>query len=93
MAHGKKTGGRQKGSLNKKTLARLAQPATNRPDALDYLAAIIARPDVEVSIETKVRAASTLAAFQHPKPGAHRIMSRTSCALLGGSRSIGIPIT
>jgi hypothetical protein len=65
----KKTGGRQKGSRNKRTIA--AQPKTH-PDALDHLASVVASKSPNITAELKVRAATALAQYQHPKPTAAR---------------------
>lgn len=64
FTHGRaKTGGRKRGSRNKKTVA----PKTY-PDALDHLAAVIASKDAAITPDLKVRAAIGLAQYQHPKP-------------------------
>jgi hypothetical protein len=69
----RKTGGRKKGSLNKRTLQRLAlaeaMVKTPHPDALDYLASVVASDDNPlVTPDLKLRAAIALAQYQHPRP-------------------------
>jgi hypothetical protein len=65
----KKTGGRQSGVRNKRTLA--AQPKAH-PDALDHLAGVVASKNPNITAELKVRAAAALAQYQHPRPTASR---------------------
>jgi hypothetical protein len=63
---GRKTGGRQKGVRNKKTI--LVEPKPH-PDGLDHLAAVMtASDDPTITPELRLRAAIGLAAYQHPKP-------------------------
>jgi hypothetical protein len=68
----RKYGGRKPGSLNRSTLQRALTPPKVYPDALDYLAAVIASEDQAISVELKVRAATALAGFQHSKPATPR---------------------
>jgi hypothetical protein len=66
----KKTGGRKKGVRNKRTLAVLPR---QHPNALDYLAEVVA--DDTLNAELRVRAATGLAVYQHPKPFASRVIN------------------
>lgn len=62
-----KTGGRGPGSGNKRTIVAAA-PKTY-PDALDYLAEVMAaKDDPLITPDLRLRAAIELAAYQHPKP-------------------------
>lgn len=58
-----KTGGRKRGSRNKRTIAAAA-----RPDALDHLEKVVASTDGTITPDLKLRAAIALAAYQHSKP-------------------------
>jgi hypothetical protein len=62
---GRKTGGRTKGSHNKKTI--FVAPKTY-PDGLDHLAAVMASTDPIITAELKLRAAIAISAYQHAKP-------------------------
>jgi hypothetical protein len=66
----RKFGGRKPGALNKRTV-RVAPKI--HADALDYLAAVVASEDPTISTELKVRAATSLASFQHSKPATPRV--------------------
>jgi hypothetical protein len=65
----RKTGGRTRGTRNRRTLA--AQPQTH-PDALEHLAGVVASKDPLITPELKVRAAAALAQYQHSKPAGPR---------------------
>ena len=64
FTHGRaKTGGRKRGSRNKKTVA----PKTY-PDALEHLAKVMQSKDALITPDLKLRAAVALAQYQRPKP-------------------------
>src|ERR1700722_19047955 len=65
-----KTGGRQKGVRNKRTVFTEANPY---PDGLEHLAMVVAASDdPTITHELRLRAAIGLAAYQHPKPAPTR---------------------
>ena len=75
MALGKKTGGRQKGSVNKATARKAAIVAESGLTPLDYMLSVM-REDIpkDASIETKIAmtshkmdAAKAAAPYVHPK--------------------------
>jgi hypothetical protein len=57
-----KTGGRKKGSRNKRTL-----DAAPRLDALDHIEKVMATDDGTISPDVRLRAAIALAMYQHPR--------------------------
>ena len=70
MAAGYKTGGRQKGSRNKRTLAREAllrrvDAGSNGPDPLQFLLSVMS--DTQMPLAMRLDAAVKVAPFYHPK--------------------------
>jgi hypothetical protein len=66
---GRKTGGRKKGSHNKKTI--FVAPKTY-PDGLNHLVAVMASENPVITPDLKLRAAIAIAAYQHSKPAPSR---------------------
>ena len=62
-----KMGGRRKGSRNKRTL-----DAAPRLDALDHIEKVMATDDGTISPDVRLRAATVLAMYQHPRPAPTR---------------------
>jgi hypothetical protein len=65
MAAGIKTGGRQKGTPNKATVAKQAQIAASGLTPLDFMLAVLR--DEEKSFDARMDAAKAAAPYCHPK--------------------------
>ena len=62
-----KIGGRKPGVRNKKTVA-----ARERADALDFIEKVVATDDGTITSDVRLRAAATLARYEHPQPSPSR---------------------
>jgi hypothetical protein len=74
-----KTGGRQRGVRNKRTIA--AESAKLLPDGLAYLAKVMASEDATVTPDMKLKAAICISQYQHAKPAP--VQSETFVGLAG----------